>query len=139
MEQFELIDPTTTTILLRNKPIPFSHQPKKFAALGIQWRDYENPRNLAAFEDILRFWNETNPTLIAATEYDIRKHIPQHLNKLMVLNQFHFTSAYEQSILPSKQELWQLVAKVLVSKDTTQWKPTQAANNHWRNWESGNL
>ena len=41
---------------------------------------------------------------------------------------------------PSELETFQLIAKVLVSKDTNDWKPKKVANNNWRNWpEAGTL
>jgi hypothetical protein len=40
---------------------------------------------------------------------------------------------------PSKQETFNLIAKVLVTKDVTNWKPTLEPNNSWKNWESGHL
>ena len=83
--------------------------------------------------------NETNPTLISATEQDVRQHIPKDIPKLMTIEKFHFVSAYNKSASPSNQETYKLIAKVLLTRDTTNWKPTQKANNHWTNWESGNL
>jgi hypothetical protein len=57
----------------------------------------------------------------------------------MTINEFHFVSAYNKSKPPSIQETYKLIAKVLLTKDTTNWKPTEKPNNHWTNWESGNL
>jgi len=39
----------------------------------------------------------------------------------------------------SNQETFKLISKILLTKDTTYWKPTMKPNNHWSNWESGNL
>jgi hypothetical protein len=106
--------------------------------VGILDPDTSNPRHLIGFGDFVRYLQETNPSLIRATETDIRKHIPKDLPKLMTLDSFHFESAYGP-IPPSRQETYQLIARILVTRDTTQWQPTQRANNHWRNWQSGNL
>ena len=57
----------------------------------------------------------------------------------MTIDEFHFVSAYEKTNPPSHQETYKLLAKILVTRDTTNWKPTQKANNSWKNWESGNL
>jgi hypothetical protein len=38
---------------------------------------------------------------------------------------------------PSSYETFQMIAKILVTKDTTLWKPTLPANNHWSNWKDG--
>ena len=57
----------------------------------------------------------------------------------MTINEFHYESFYKKENLPSRQECYQLIAKVLVTKDTTKWKPTLKPNNSWKNWSSGNL
>ena len=124
---------------LCDKFIPFESDFKKYEKVGIKIRDYDNPKKLIAFEDFIRYLNETNPAIISATEDDIKKHIQIDIPKLMTINEFHFISAYDKTNPPSNQETYQLIARILVTNDTTNWKPTQQANNHWTNWESGNL
>ena len=57
----------------------------------------------------------------------------------MTIDEFHFVSAYEETNQPIQQETYKLMAKVLTTRDTTNWKPKQKPNNSWKNWESGNL
>jgi len=57
----------------------------------------------------------------------------------MTIEEFHFVSAYDKANPPSQQETYKLLAKVLVTEDTTNWKPMQTPNNSWKNWESGTL
>jgi hypothetical protein len=139
METFELIGQNIKEIKVRDKFIPFDNNYKSYEKVGIKIRGYDNPKKLIAFEDLVRFLNETNPTIISATESDIKQHIPKDMPKLMTINDFHFVSAYDKTNPPSNQETYKLIAKVLLTKDTAYWKPTQKANNHWTNWESGNL
>ncbi len=139
LETFELIGQNTREIKVRDKFVPFDKDYKNYEKLGIKIRDYENPKKLIAFGDFVRFLNETNPALISATEQDIRQHIPKDISKLITIDQFHFVSAYNKTIPPSQQETYKLIAKVLLTRDTANWKPTQKPNNHWTNWESGNL
>lgn len=41
---------------------------------------------------------------------------------------------------PSTYETWQLIAKVIVTNDPEQFKPTLEPNTHWKNWpDSGSL
>ncbi|MEM6963362.1 MAG: hypothetical protein AAF573_01270, partial [Bacteroidota bacterium] len=91
------------------------------------------------FKDILRFLNETNPEIIQATENDIRQHIPKDIPRLLTIDKFNHLSAYDEEILPSQHETYQMIAKVLVTKKLDYWSPTLPFNNHWSNWESGNL
>ena len=46
---------------------------------------------------------------------------------------------YDKENPPSTQETYQLIAKVLVTQDASFWQPKNEPNNHWSNWESGNL
>lgn len=139
METFELIGKDIAKIKLRDTLIPFVNDHKKYEQAGITIRVEDNPRHLIAFEDVLRYLNETAPELISATDDEIRRHISGDIPKLMTIDKFHFNSAYDKSKFPAAQELYQLIAKVLTTRDTSYWRPTQPPNNHWSNWESGNL
>lgn len=139
METFELIEKETKEIKVRDKLIPFENDYRDYEKLGIKIRDEDNPKKLIGFGDLVRYLNETDPQLIRATDKDIRKHIPQDLPKLMAIDKFHFTSAYDEAKPPTTQELYKQIAKVLVTRDMINWKPTQKPNNHWKNWESVNL
>lgn len=45
-----------------------------------------------------------------------------------------------QNNSPSSYETWQLLAKVICTGDVSAYRPTIAANSHWRNWpESGSM
>lgn len=139
METFELIGQHIKQIKVRDKYITFDNDYKHYEKVGIKIRDYDNPKKLIGFEDLVRFLNETNPDLISATDQEIRRHIPKDIPKLMTINHFHFGSVYDQTDPPSEQETYQLMAKVLLKRDTTNWKPTLKPNNHWTNWESGHM
>jgi hypothetical protein len=139
METFELIDNTIKEAKVREQIVPFENDYKKYQKLGIKIRDYDNSKKLIDFEGFIRYLNETNPKVISATDEEIRKHIPTDMPKLITIDEFHYSSIYEKNNPPSYQELFQLIAKILVTKNITNWKPTQKVNNHWSQWESGNL
>ena len=139
METFELISPDIAKIKIRDKLVPFDNNYNNYEKVGIKIRDEDNPQKLIGFGDLIRYLNETDPALISATEDEIRKYIPKDIPKLMTIEAFHFVSAYEKTNPPSQQETYQLIAKVLTTRDTTNWQPTQQPNNSWKNWESGHL
>ncbi|MBB4036874.1 hypothetical protein GGR21_002787 [Dysgonomonas hofstadii] len=138
MEQFELISDTITSVKVRNRVVNLKYDPVLYAEMGVAG-EFENPRNLLSYGGLIRYIHDTQPDVVQATETDIRTNIPRNLSKIMTLNKFHFSSFYDKKTLPSKQELFQLIAKILVTQDSSYWKPTQEPNNHWRNWKSGNL
>ncbi|SFW81799.1 hypothetical protein SAMN05661012_05144 [Chitinophaga sancti] len=139
METFELIDPTIKEVKVRDTIIPFDNNYKNYEKMGIKVRAHENTKQLIGYGDLVRYLNETNSSIISATQEDIRKYIPKDLPWLMTINKFHFESVYDKGNPPHRQEIYQLLAKILVTRNTKNWQPTQKANNHWTNWESGNL
>ena len=139
MENFELIGQNVKEIKIRDKYIPFDNDFKNYEKLGIRLRDYENPKKLIGFGDLIRYLHETNPDLIRATNDEIRLHIPKDIPKIMTIEAFHYVSLYDKINLPSQQETYKLIAKVLTTKDTLNWKPLKQPNNNWKNWTSGNL
>ena len=138
-EKIELIDSKTKFVKVRDTKVPFNSSINDYEKLGIQIRKDDNSENLIGFNDYIRYLHETNPELIRATHKEISKLIPDTLPHLMTIDKFHFNSTYDKSVLPSQREIYKLIAKVLVSKDINQWKPTQKPNNHWSNWLSGHL
>lgn len=138
MEQFELISDTVASVKVRDRIVDLKYDPILYAEMGVAG-EFDNPRNLLSYGGLIRYINDTQPDVVQATEADIRTNIPKDLHKVMTIDEFHFSSFYDKKTLPSKQELFQLIAKILVTQDSSYWKPTQEPNNHWRNWESGNL
>jgi hypothetical protein len=54
-------------------------------------------------------------------------------------NTAHNKQQWEEN-RPSSYETWPLIAKVIISGDTSSYKPTLAPNTHWANWpDSGSL
>jgi hypothetical protein len=139
METFELIDPNIKTIKVRDTVISFDNDYRNYEKVGVPVREYDNPRKLVGFADLVRYLNETNRSIVSATKEDIQQHIPKDLPWLMTIDAFHFVSAYDKENPPDKQETYQLIARVLVTRNTKNWQPTKPANNLWKNWESGNL
>jgi hypothetical protein len=139
MERFELIDPIAKYVIVRGHKVTIEHNEKKYAHLGIKPRNFDNPRNLVSFEGLVRYLSETEPLIINATKGDIKAHLPGDLPEILTIDKFHFESIYNKNSFPSTQETYQLIAKILVTGNPDLWKPKSKPNNHWSNWESGNL
>ena len=138
MENFELISPSIKEIKVRDSLIKFESNFSKYENLGIMRRSFDNPKNLIGFADLVRYIQAINPDILAATEDEITAHIPVELPKIMTIDQFHYESRFSGNP-PSAQETFQLIAKVLVTKNSSMLNPTLKPNNHWSNWISGNL
>jgi len=139
LEQFELISDNADSIQIRDKKVRIEKDKTKYEEKLIVFREYENPNNLAGFEDLVRYLSVSEKDMMCASENEIEEHLLDDLPKIMTIESFHYHSIYNKGNLPSKQETFQLIAKILVSKDPNLWKPTLEPNNHWSNWESGNL
>ncbi|MDH6310423.1 hypothetical protein M2451_003309 [Dysgonomonas sp. PFB1-18] len=137
-EQFELISDSVRFVRVRDKLINIEYDPQLFIKMGIV-REYNNPRNLMSYGGLVRYLNDTQPSVVQSTESEIKEQFLKDIPKIMTLDEFHYFSIYNEDNIPSKQELFQLIAKILVTRDSTLWKPTKEPNNHWSNWESGNL
>lgn len=88
----------------------------------------------------LRVFDQKNKVLLRATESELRTCIPSDLPKLMIIENWHHENYVtllpnrKFGTLPSSYETFKLIAKVLVTKDTSLYKPTEKPNNHWKNW-----
>lgn len=139
LEDFELISPEIKQIKVRGNEVEIEHDIDKYLALGIEFKEEDNPKKLIGFGELIRYISEINPEIIKATENDIRMHIPMNLKKILTIDEFHYTNHYEDKSLPSELETYNLIADVLINQDSNLWKPKLKSNNHWSNWESGSL
>jgi hypothetical protein len=94
---------------------------------------------------LLRHLSEKHTNLFSATDKELYSHLPATMKKIMIIQKWHFDyydcyTGSNMGIKPSKQEVNQLIAKILVTGDTSLYKPKLPANNDWRYWkDSGKL
>lgn len=75
--------------------------------------------------------------LLLADESELRALIPPDLPEILRLEAWHHPDTLVER--PSREEAFQLLAKVLDTGNPHEYRPTQAPNTHWSNWpESGN-
>lgn len=139
MEQFELIAKEFDTICIRGNDIPINHNQKDYIEKGIEVRDWDNPDKLIGFDELIRYLHEVKNPIIRASETDIRRNLPDGIEKIMEIRDFHYVDILEEDFLPSKEEIFQLIADIIISKSKDSWKPTKKSNNSWKNWDSGSL
>ena len=94
---------------------------------------------------IVRYLESKHPDLFRATDDELKNCLPKDLPKLMVINEWYhedygkvlFGETYGKK--PSSYETFPLIAKVLVSQDTSLYKPKLKPNNHWKNWPNAGM
>ncbi|MDJ1479545.1 hypothetical protein QNI16_03555 [Cytophagaceae bacterium YF14B1] len=145
---FELVDTEARFITIRDKKLPIEKDENKYEEKGIKIRDYDNPDHQIDFVALTRYLDEQYPELFRASDAEIHKYLPADLPKLMTIDKWHHktyweiydSNLYGEDTRPSTYETFQMIAKILVTKDTTLWKPTLPPNNDWQNWpEAGSL
>ena len=89
------------------------------------------------FAEVVRELVPEHRDLLLADESELRALIPPDLPEILRLEAWHHPDVLVER--PSREETFQLVAKVLDSGNPHDYRPTQAPNTHWSNWpESGN-
>ncbi|MEZ0107218.1 hypothetical protein ABH920_001209 [Catenulispora sp. EB89] len=89
------------------------------------------------FAEVVRELVPEHRDLLLADESELRALIPADLPEILRLEAWHHPDVLVER--PSREETFQLLAKVLDSGNPHDYRPTQAPNTHWSNWpESGN-
>lgn len=92
------------------------------------------PRVTAA--ELLRSLVPEYQNLYFATEEELRQRVPSDLPMILRLEEWNHPDLAAEE-LPSHSETFQMIADVLVSGNSSLYKPTLAPNTHWRNWPEG--
>lgn len=140
IEQGQLVAENISEIKIRNLLFPWNYSAQDLLNVGINVRKDYNSDNLIDFPSLVRFLNHIRPDIMTASESEIRTCIiPDNLPFLMTILDFNYMSLYKKPCNIAEHETFQLIAQVLCSQNIDDWKPTLKANNHWKNWISGNL
>ena len=123
------------TIRLRDQDVPIAFTYDMLTENGIELA--EPPEIMAA--DLLRWLVLEHRELLLATEQELRERIPEDLPLILQLNEWYHPDVVNDE-LPSVHETFRMLADVLVTGDSSHYRPTNASNTHWRNWpDSGSL
>ena len=89
------------------------------------------------FAEVVRDLVPEHRYLLLADESELRALVPPDLPEILRLEAWHHPDLLVER--PSREEVFQLLAKVLDTGNPHDYRPTQAPNTHWSNWpESGN-
>lgn len=135
---FEAIQKKETEIRISGHSVKIPSDPETYRKYHIDLPEDGNLYEGA----VLKYLAETHPELTRASTEEIRKCLPKNLKEILTLDEWHQEEYHHfaPTVPPSKQETFQMIAKVLETGDTTFYKPTKKPNTHWSNWpESGGL
>jgi len=119
---------------LRGDTLPIIHERGKYESYGIQLEDEDS---VNAFE-FLRLLDLLYHDKLVATEIEIRHRIPKDIPEMMRLEEW-FHPDVVNGDLPSNNETFKQIAKVIETGNIDFYKPTQRPNTHWKNWPDGGM
>jgi hypothetical protein len=140
-DKFLLLNTNIRDIKVRDTLLSIEQNADIYEKNNIRLKNYP----LIDVPNLIRYLDEHNPELFRATDDELKTCLPKDLPKLMVIDEWHYRfydiySIPKQGNKPSSYETFRLIAKILVTKDTSLWKPTLQPNNNWRNYpDAGKL
>lgn len=126
------INPLSQTFLIRNELSSIVHDRKQYNLAEITLEDDEN---INAFE-FLRLLDKLYHDKLVATKSEINERIPSDLLKILELENWYHPDVTNGEV-PSKNETFIQIAKVLETGNIDFYKPTHSPNTHWSNWPFG--
>lgn len=144
----ELIAKDKNKIKVRDSFLTIEHDASEYASKKIKLQDFNNPESLVDFPSLIRYLDEEHPQIFRATDKELEMSLPSDLPKLMQIDEWHHETYIKDKLMtspteyhyevsgkkPNDYETYKMIAEILVTKDTTKWKPTLKPNNNWRNW-----
>jgi hypothetical protein len=131
-EEYFYLNPECSTFTLREQTLPLYQDRELYKNSGIEIEDSER---INAFE-FLRLLDALHYDKLVATENEISQRIPNGLTKIIELrNWFHPEVVNDE--LPSKNETFIQIAKVLETGNIAFYEPTNESNTSWGNWPDG--
>jgi hypothetical protein len=126
------LNPSSNNFLLRNKLTPLIHDIEKYRKAGIS---LEDEKRINAFE-FLRLLDKEYHEHLVATQNEIRDRIPLDIPKILELRDWFHPDLINDE-LPSENETFKQISKVLETGNIEFYKPTKEPNTHWSNWPEG--
>lgn len=122
------------SVLIGSEKMLISYDYEDYAKAGINLKNGQ-----ITMVSLLRQLEFQRPNLFRAKSEELYSCIPDNLPILMTIDSWHQESynnflGASTGVTPSSQEVFQLISKILVSKDTSLYKPTQSPNNNWKFW-----
>lgn len=131
-KEYFYLNPNCYSFFLRENIFPIYHEREVYKTAGIEIED--NTR-ITAFE-FLRLLDALHHDKLIASEEELRERIPTDIPQILELhNWYHPDLANEE--LPSNNETFIQIAKVLETGNIEYYKPTFKPNTSWKNWTEG--
>ena len=131
-EEYFYLNPACNSFVLRHQVYPLYQDRELYKTYGIE---IEDSSRINAFE-FLRLLDRLHHDKLVATGDEIQGRIPTNLPKILELHDW-FHPDVVSGELPSKNETFIQIAKVLETGDGKFYEPTHEPNTQWKNWPQG--
>ncbi|MBC3760059.1 hypothetical protein H7U19_16750 [Hyunsoonleella sp. SJ7] len=131
-EYQESLNPQAKRMTLRGMEIDINHDREFYLNKGIE---LEEENKIFVWEFMRGLEPEYN-NKFEATEKEIRERIPEDLPLILTLKEWNHPDCAGAE-LPSSNETFIQIAKVLETGKIEYYNPTLKPNNHWKNWPEG--
>ena len=131
-EEYFYLNPDCVSFTLRGETFLLIHDREIYKSTGI---DLEDETRINAFE-FLRLLDALHHDKLVATGKEIRERIPGNLPKIIELHDWFHPDVVNDE-LPSENETFKQIAKVLETGNAEYYKPTNKPNTNWANWPDG--
>ncbi len=126
------VNPKAKSLVVRGTSIEIVHERAAYESLGIK---LEDSKRIYVFE-LLRALVVEHKNKFLFSDEQLRRILPSGIKKVLQLEEWHHIGQDGWG-KPSKSETFQMLAKVLVTGDSKEYRPSQTANTHWSHWPEG--
>ena len=128
----EVVADGATALTLRGQSIPMPDQ-AGYQRAGVT---LEQSPDVQLFE-LCRVLAHEARDAVLATPDERRINVPNELQFLLTLEEWAHPDVVDETKRPSGTASFRQLARVLVTGDINEYRPTEAPNTHWRNWPNG--
>jgi len=93
----ELLNPDVSMLLIRDTLVPLTYDPAVYVQAGIKLMEYEPGR--ITLDEAGRLLIQKHADLLRATDDELYQSLPAHLQKILVLNEWHHKD-FDQVFIP---------------------------------------
>jgi hypothetical protein len=119
-------------VVVRGRPVKLPDR-GDYRARGIELAD---PDRVHTFE-LCRYLAAVARNEVLATDDEQRVCVSPEMTRLLQLDEWNHPNVVDDAARPSRSPTFQQLARVLVTGDISEYRPTEPPNTHWRNWPEG--
>lgn len=128
----ELVANGATGLTLRGRRISVPDQ-AAYRRAGVK---LAQPPDVQVFE-LCRVLAHEARDAVLATPDERRFNVPEELQPLLILDEWAHPDVVDETKRPTGSAAFQQLARVLVTGNINEYRPTEPPNTHWLNWPAG--